>query len=386
MHAPALSPPVNVASIAAAIAAISAVGLGLALSIPLLAFELHDRGISSTWIGINTAVGGLATIALAPFLPKLVRRIGAGPLLLAAILSAAISLLAFRITPSFVMWFPLRFIFGAALCVLFVVSEFWINAASPNHRRGLVIGIYGTVLSMGFAGGPAILSLVGTQGWAPYLCGAAFFALAGIPVLIGAAGAPAIEEDHSGGGVWTLMRIAPAATLAAFIFGAVETGMINFLPLYGLRRGLDAGEAALLLTVAELGNVALQLPLGLLSDRVDRRRLLLGCGIIGVLGSFLIPHLPIDSWAMWIAAFLTTGIVAGLYTVGLALLGARFNGAALATANAAFVMLYSIGLTVGPTAVGGSMQLLDPHGFAWAIGAFLLLYVLVVAGQIWRDR
>ncbi|GLK71777.1 MFS transporter [Ancylobacter dichloromethanicus] len=386
MHAPALPRPVNIASIAAAIAAISVVGLGLALSIPLLAFELHDRGISSTWIGINTAVGGLATIALAPFLPDLVRRLGAGPLLLAAILSAALSLLAFKFTASFVLWFPLRFIFGAALCVLFVVSEFWINAAAPNHRRGLVIGIYGTVLSVGFAGGPAILSLVGTQGWAPYLCGAVFFALAGIPVLIGAASAPAIEKESTSGSVWTLMRIAPAATLAAFIFGAVETGLINFLPLYGLRRGLDEGEAALLLTVAELGNVALQLPLGLLSDKLDRRRMLLACGIIGVVGSFLIPHLAIDSWALWIAAFFTTGIVAGLYTVGLALLGARFDGAALATANAAFVMLYSIGLTVGPTAVGGGMQILDPHGFAWTIGAFLLLYVLVVAGQIWRDR
>lgn len=385
MHAPAQPRGVNIASIAAAIGAISVVGLGLALSIPLLAFELHDRGISSTWIGINTAVGGIATIALAPFLPDLVRRIGAGPLLLGALVSAALSLVAFKITASFVLWFPLRFIFGAALCVLFVVSEFWINAAAPNDRRGLVIGIYGTVLSMGFAGGPAILSLVGTHGWAPYLCGAAFFALAAIPVMIGASSAPAIEKESSRG-VWSLMRIAPAATLAAFIFGAVETGLINFLPLYGLRRGLDEGEAALLLTIAELGNVGLQLPLGLLSDRVDRRRLLLGCGIVGVVGAFLIPHLPITGWSMWITVFVTTGIVAGLYTVGLALLGARFDGAALATANAAFVMLYSIGLTVGPTAVGSGMQLFDPNGFAWTIGAFLLVYVMVVAGQIWRDR
>lgn len=385
MHAPAAPRGVNIASIAAAIGAISVVGLGLALSIPLLAFELNDRGIPSTWIGINTAVGGVATVIVAPFLPNLVRRVGAGPLLLAAIASAALSLIAFKLTPSFVLWFPLRFIFGAALCVLFVVSEFWINAASPNHRRGFVIGIYGTVLSMGFAGGPAILSLVGTHGWAPYLAGAAFFAIAAIPVMIGASGAPAIEKESSRG-VWSLMRIAPAATLAAFVFGAVETGLINFLPLYGLRRGLEENQAAILLTVAELGNVGLQLPLGLLSDRLDRRRMLLACGVIGVVGALLIPYLPIDGWSMWIVVFLTTGITAGLYTVGLALLGARFDGAALATANAAFVMLYSIGLIVGPTAVGSGMQMLDPDGFAWTIGAFLLLYVLVVAGQIRRER
>lgn len=385
MTAPDAPRRANIASIAAAIGAISVVGLGLALSIPLLAFELDARGISSTWIGINTATGGLATLVLAPFLPNMVRRFGAGPLMLAAVLAGALSLLAFKVTESFLLWFPLRFIFGMSLCVLFVVSEFWINAAAPTHRRGLVIGIYATVLSLGFAGGPAILSLVGTSGWAPYLSGAVFFLLASIPVLIGASGAPAIEKESSRG-VLSLMRIAPAATLAAFIFGAVETGLINFLPLYGLHRGLTEPQSALLLTIAELGNVGLQLPLGLLSDRVDRRKLLLVCGAIGTVGAFLIPHLAIDSWAMWATVFITTGIVAGLYTVGLTLLGARFDGAALATANAAFIMLYSVGLIVGPTAVGGGMQLFDPNGFAWTIGAFLALYAVVVAGQIWRDR
>ena len=249
MSSPPLTRPVNVASIAAAIAAISVVGLGLALSIPLLAFELDARGVPSTWIGINTAVGGMATIVLAPFLPDLVRRLGAGPLMIVALASAAASLIAFKVTPSFVLWFPLRFIFGASLCVLFVVSEFWINAAAPAGRRGFVIGIYGTFLSVGFAAGPAILALVGTSGWAPYLCGAVFFAVAGIPVVLGASGAPAIEKESTSG-VFSLMRIAPAATFAALIFGAVETGLINFLPLYGMRRGLESGEAAILLTVA----------------------------------------------------------------------------------------------------------------------------------------
>lgn len=385
MHTVQPARGINVASIAAAIGAISVVGFGLTLSIPLLAIELNDRGISSTWIGVNTAFGGIATIVTAPFLPTLVRKLGAGPLLMAAILSAALSLLAFKVTDSFLLWFPLRFIFGAALCVLFVVSEFWINAAAPPNKRGLVIGIYATVLSIGFAGGPAILSLVGTHEWAPYLCGAGFFLLAAIPVMIGAADAPAIEKDSSRG-VLSLLRIAPAATLAAFVFGAYETGLVNFLPLYGLRRGLLEGEAAVLLTVAELGNVFLQLPLGLLSDRFDRRKLLLICATVGLCGSFLLPYLAIDSWAMWVTVFLITGVVSGMYTVGLALLGARFDGAALATANAAFVMLYSLGLILGPTLVGVGMQAVDPHGFAWTLCAFLLLYVVIVTGQIWRDR
>ncbi|GAB4065329.1 MFS transporter [Ancylobacter sonchi] len=385
MHADLPVERTNIASLAAAIAAISVVGLGLALSIPLLAFELDARGISSTWIGLNTAIGGIATIVTAPFLPDLVRRFGAGPMMMGAVALGATSLIAFKVTDAFVLWFPLRFLFGASLCVLFVVSEFWINAAAPANRRGLVIGIYATTLAFGFAGGPAILSLVGTSGWAPYLVGATFFVLASIPVMIGASQAPVIEKESSRG-VLSLMRLAPAATLAAFVFGAVETGLVNFLPLYGLRRGLGEGEAALLLTIAELGNVAFQIPLGLISDRMDRRKVLLACALVGFGGAALIPFLAIGSVALMATMFTMTGIVCGMYTVGLALLGERFHGGALATANAAFVMLYSIGLIAGPVTVGAGMGVMGPDGFAFTLAAMLAFYVLVVAIQLVRDR
>lgn len=379
MRAP--SPTNTVASLAAAIGAISVVGIGLGLTIPLLAIELEHRGIPRTWIGVNTAMAGIATILTAPFMTGWVRRFGAGPMLIGAIALAAVTLLGFKATPSFALWFPLRFAFGAALCVLFVVSEFWINAAAPPARRGLVMGIYATILSLGVAAGPAILGVTGTQGWAPYLTGAVLFALGAIPVLIGARGAPEVHTE-SRLGIWALLKVAPAATLAGLIFGAVETGEMSFLAIYGLHRGLEEQSAALLMTVTMLGGVACQIPLGLLSDRMDRRKLLLACALVGVAGTLALPFLPMDGWAIRAALFVTIGTVAGLYTVGLALLGARFTGAELAAANAVFVMLYSIGLIVGPPIVGAGMDFADPHGFAYTLAALLGAYAVVVAGQL----
>ncbi|QJP12932.1 MFS transporter [Starkeya sp. ORNL1] len=371
------------ASLAAAIGAISVVGIGLGLSVPLLALEMEARGIPRTWIGLNTAMGGIATILLAPFMPRLVRQYGAGPMLIGAIVLAIATLIGFKATPSLAAWFVLRFLFGAALCVLFVVSEFWINAAAPPQRRGLVMGVYATVLSLGVAGGPAILGVTGIEGWAPYLAGAALFALGTIPVLIGANGAPEVHTE-SRLGMMALIRIAPSATLAGLIFGAVETGEMSFLAIYGLRRGLDEQTAALLMTMALLGGVACQIPLGLLSDRMDRRKLLLICAVVGVVGSLLLPALAMDGWAIRAVLFVSIGVVAGLYTVGLAHLGARFEGAELAAANAAFVMLYSIGLIIGPPMVGAGMDALDPHGFAYTIAALLGVYAVVVAWRIAR--
>jgi len=383
MHAPTRSKAgeSRAASIAAAISSVSVVGIGISLSIPLLAIELEGRGISSTWIGINTAVAGVATIMIAPFVPLLVRKVGVRALLTLAIAVTSLSLLAFKAIPSFVFWFPLRFALGAALCILFAVSEFWINAVAPPAKRGLVMGIYATALSIGAAMGPAILGLLGTSGWPPYVAGAIVLAAGAIPILLARGMAPTIADgDHHG--VLTFIRRSPTATLAALVFGAIETAVMSFLPLYGLRLGMHAESASLLLTIAVLGNVAFQIPLGLVSDRIDRRVLLLFCASIGTIGAIALPFVPVETLGFKIAIFLVTGIVGSLYTVGLAHLGSRFHGADLAAANAAFVMLYSVGLIIGPPLVGVGMDLYDPYGFAVVMAGIMGAYVVVVASRL----
>ncbi|TDT94873.1 cyanate permease [Azorhizobium sp. AG788] len=385
MHAPeqAISGAGRTASIAAAIGAVSVVGIGLSLSIPLLALELESRGIANTWIGVNTAVAGIATIFTAPFVPLMVRKLGVRGVLSLAIVLTAVTLLGFKAIPSFAMWFPLRFVFGAALCVLFAVSEFWINAVCSPKRRGLMMGLYATGLSIGAAMGPVILGVLGSRGWEPYLAGAAVMMLGLIPILLAHGVTPKIhEEDHHG--VLGFVRRSPIATLAALMFGAVETAVMSFLPLYGVRLGLSAAEASLLLTIAVLGNVVFQIPLGLISDRIDRRYLLLFCALAGTVGAATLPFVPVETLAFKVAVFLATGIVGSIYTVGLAHLGERFRGADLAAANAAFVMLYSIGLVIGPPVVGFGMDAYNPYGFAFVVAGLLGTYVAVVVACLVR--
>lgn len=366
------------ASITAAIAAIAVVGVGISLSIPLLALELESRGVSGALIGINTAVAGIATVATAPFIPALVRHLGVRTMLVLAILISAVSLLAFKATNSFLLWFPLRFALGAALCVLFAVSEFWINAVAPPQKRGLVMGIYATALSIGAALGPVILSTTGTSGWAPYVAGAVVLCLGALPILLARGMTPKIHDSEHHG-VLSFLRRSPTALMAALVFGAMETSVMSFLPLYGVRLGLGDSDATLLLTVAVMGNVAFQIPLGLISDRIDRRILLFVCSLVGTIGAALLPALTVDSYAFLGAVFLATGVVGSLYTVGLAHLGARFHGGDLASANAAFVMFYSIGLIAGPPLAGKGMDLYNPYGFAYVIAGMLGAYAVLVA-------
>jgi len=375
-------PPASLASwaLVAPIAASFTFGVGLSLALPLLAIVLAARGVPGTWIGLNTAMAGFAAILATPLAVPLARRFGAARSFVAAIAVIAVSFVLFYVIEPFWAWFPLRLAFHGALTVMFVLSEYWINAVVPSARRGLAMGIYGSVLSIGFAAGPAILGLVGTAGATPFVVGAAVLALSALPVLLARASEPRIEGEGKSS-ILAFVFAVPIATFAAFTFGATESGAISFLPVYGLALGYSESQSALLVSALALGNVVSQIPLGLLADRFDRRKLLFGCGLVGVLGTVAIPFASGDYWALSAILFVWGGLVAGLYTIGLTHLGARFTGLDLVSANAAFVLMYACGALIGPAAIGAGFDLWRPHGVMAVAAGFLALYAAIA---LWR--
>ena len=373
----------RVAAIASAIACVAVVGIGLSLSIPLLSIEMERRGASSTLIGLNTAMAGISSICVVPFVPRIAARMGVVPLLVISIVVSAASLVAFPLLPGIAAWFPLRFVFSAGLGALFVLSEYWINAAAPPSRRGLVLGIYTTVLALGFAVGPLLIALVGTEGLWPYLLGAVLVLGGLLPIFL-ARGLSPVVEGGSGRGVLGYLRLAPPALLAALAYGAVETGIFAILPLYGLRIGYDAQGAASLVSLIALGNVLFQIPFGWLADRVDRVAVLLGTSLACAVGSALIPVASGSAMALGILLFLWGGLAGTLYTVGLAALGAKVPPEDLAGANATFVVLYNVGLILGPPVIGGGLDLAPPDGFAYALLALFLAYAVVLVPSLPR--
>jgi MFS family permease len=368
------------ATIAAAIGLITLVGMSLSLFIPLLAIAMENIGVSSTMSGLNTAFAGIGTLCVVPFVPRLAARFGLQPIIRGAILLSAMLSIAFYLTP-FWAWFPLRFLFGALIGTLFVLSEYWINAAAPPDRRGTVMGIYATMLAIGFVLGPVVLNVTGSSGIWPYLAGVVIYLLALGPLWLAGARLPVIQQEEHGG-VLPYMTAVPVATFAGLVFGAIETGAFALFPAYGMRNGMPESSAALLISIVVAGNIVSQIPIGWLSDHTDRRKLLLLCGVVGVLGAIAMPLTMGVPIAFHTALFIWGGFTGGLYTVGLAHLGARFSGHELANANAAFVMLYSIGLIVGPPFVGLGMDVLGSHGFAWSLAAMLAAYACLAAVRI----
>jgi MFS family permease len=367
----------------AAIALIAAVGVGLSLSIPLLAVEMERMGVSARAIGTSTATAGLATILIAPMVPRLSARFGVGVMIAAALTLSAVTLITFKLTMDFWLWLPLRFAFAAGIGVLFVLSEFWIASVAPPERRGFIMGIYATVLSVGFAVGPALLAVVGTTGWAPYLAGVALLVAAVVPLLAARDQVPTLQgrQRHPIGGY---LLAAPLAAAAGFAAGATDAGAISLLPVMGLRLGFEGSVAALFVSAMALGSVVSQVPIGWLADRMDRRHLLGVLAVSGMLASALIAWFAAPG-SLWLFAMVALwgGLVGGFYTVGLAHLASRFHADDLVGANAAFVVMFNVGLLAGPPGIGAALDASTRFGFSFGTSLFC---AIVAAAAIVETR
>src|SRR5262245_25531287 len=247
-------------AVTAAVVTAAIVGMAMSLSMPLLSLEMERMGASATVIGLSMTVSGIAGMVTIPLVPRLAAKVGVARLMALCVVCLVLMFPLFKVTYSIAWWFPLRALYGIPLGALFVLSEYWINAAAPPERRGFVMGVYATVLSLGFAAGPAVLLVVGTSGWLPYIAGTAMVLLAALPLGLARGLAPELRRGERRGIVFFVLA-APAATLAALMFGAIETANFTLLPIYALRLGFTAENAAFLNTMLGLGNVVFQIPL-----------------------------------------------------------------------------------------------------------------------------
>ena len=376
----------------ASIIAISSIGVAIGLSFPLLSLILEQRGYSAIIIGANAASAGVAAMAAVWLVNPMVNRLGVINTMLACAVIASACMIGFHLFDQLAAWFALRIVFSGALTLSFVLSEFWINSAASERQRGLMLGIYATVLSIGFGIGPGILALTGSGGALPFAIGAAIILVSCLPVLFARRREPVLGDSlGSSSGFLKYVLIVPLATGAVAVFGAVEQSILAIVPVYGQRLGYTETGTAVLLMVFAAGNVGLQIPLGIASDRVrDRRVILYLCGIIGVAGALLLPVVinpTAPVWPAWTVLFVWGGVISGLYTVGLAHLGSRLSGGDLAQANAAFVFCYTIGMILGPQLSGIAMEAVPPHGFAWCVAAFFAAYLLLcIVRAFYRQR
>jgi MFS family permease len=365
------------AAIAGIIATVSVFAISQGLTYPLLSSILEGKGVSPSLIGLSAAMTPLGIIFSASFIPAVSRRLGPDRLALGCAGLSAVMLALIGWAQDPLVWFPLRFLLGAVINPLYVLSEVWMLTLAPPSRRGRLLGLYAMIISGGFAVGPLCLAFVGSDGWTPFLIGIGAFVVCGACLAAVLPRLPKLDLDEHGASLRTFLPLAPVLLLAVVVAAAFEQMVLSLMPVYGPAHGLDEAGVAALLTVFIAGNVALQVPLGLAAERWSARKILILCAVTTGFGSLLMIPL-VDTLVLWPLAFVIGAVSYGLYSVALVELSERFSGAMLVAGNAAFAMMYGVGGLGGPPSAGAVMDAIGPNGLPVSLGFMGLALAIFV--------
>lgn len=365
-------------SLAAAIGSTSTVGLTMGLTWPLLSLILEEQGTDSRLIGLSAATQSLAIVAFSPFAPRLMARLGVYRSIIASVAVAMAMLPLLALFRNVYVWFPVRLLLGAATTVVFIAGETWVVQLATDRTRGRVVGLLGLVWSVAFGAGPLILSVVGIEGWSPFLIGLVALMFSALPLAFAADLAP---EFGSGGNLRlrAAFNIIPATLLAGAALAIFDNVNDSFVPIYVLRNGHEQSLALWALASLHLGILTAQLPIGWVMDHYGRWPVLLG--VIGtMLAASLLWPFTVDDVAMLFPTMFVMGASSGsLWTVSLVLIGDRFSGRDLAVANTARGVIYGVGSVAGPTIAGSALWAWDPHGVPMVYAGTCVIYLAIAA-------
>jgi MFS family permease len=281
-----------------------------------------------------------------------------------------------------IYWSILRFVFGAALGVLFTVGESWVNKLAPDGARGRVLALYATTFTLFQLIGPALVALLaGRIAWPFAACGALF--LLSVPGLaLMSNRSHSIGDEHAAS--WKIVgpRM-PVIILGTAYFALFDALALSLLPLFGMRHGIPLEQALLSATVMLIGNTTLQFPLGWLADRIGRARVHMGCGLVACL---LLPLMPLAvslPWLWWALLYVLGGAAGGIYVLALVACGERFSGQRLVAATAIINATWGISGSGGPLLTGALMESINVNALVLVLWLGAASFV---ASLLWERR
>ena len=361
-------------SLAGVIAAMAVVNLVYGITFPLLALVLDAQGTSKTLIGLSTIAQAVAVLVIAPWAPGLLRRFAPSRLMQIVSVFLSILFIIAGLFPNVWFWFPLRFVIGALTAMLWILSETLINDLAEDRWRGRIIGLYAAFGAAGFAMGPLLLILTGSEGMLPFYSTSALILMAGIPLFFVSHKRIGHEKEKADG-LWKIFLLAPTIMLINVVYAASAESMITFFPIFGISMGLSENFALGLMTIMGMGAMILTMPISWLADHVDRMSLLVVCLLLTMLGLFFMPQLIQQPLIAGVFAFLFGGVEGMIYVLGLILVGERFKGGALAAATTMFTACWGAGTVVGPLLVGMGMDRYGTNYMAFIIFLFFVIFL-----------
>jgi len=345
----------------------------------LIGLRLERAGSGTMIIGLVAASYFAGLVAGALRAGEVVRRVGHIRAFAAFVALLSASTLTYALFQHPALWAALRLVDGLCVAGVFICVESWLNDRADAAARGTVLAWYMVALYSGQALGQLILRSGTSAPQIPFEIASILISLAIIPVCLTRAAAPPLEDAAS----LPLKRLFEASPLG--VAGAGTTGLLlgafyGLAAIYARRIGLGLGDTATFMTTVIIGGVALQWPLGRLSDRYDRRLVIVGGFALTLAVSIALAWQP-DGALLLALGFAFGGLSFALYPLSVAHANDRLLPSERVTASAQLVLIYSVGAALGPIGAAAAMTAAGAGG----LFVFIALAAGVLLGfGLWR--
>ena len=354
-----------------------------------IALLLLGNGLQGTLLGIRASLSGFGTETTGTVMacyylgyllgsaltPRLIRRVGSIRVFAALASLVSFAPLAHALWVNPVAWALLRALAGACMVGIYVVAESWLNGAATRENRGRLLSVYLSVCQMSQAGGQFLLGLADPRGFELFVLVSALFSLAVVPISLTRRAAPRHEHGTTVP-FRQLMRRIPLSLLGVLVVSLSYGAFYAMGAVYALRSGFESASISMFMAATIVGSAVMQWPVGLLTDRIDRRRVMVWLCIavsgIGVLLAIAPLGVPAISYALM---FLYGGLSFPLYGVFVALAGDALEPGELVGASSSILLCNGLGSAMGPIMVAWLME----HTATAAFPLFIALVHVAVA-------
>lgn len=341
------------------------------------------NGLQGTLLGIRGEMEGFSTFALSVVMsayfvgflfssrvtPRLIQRVGHVRVFAALGSTVSAVLILYPVLTDPIAWVVGRIIIGFCFCGVYITAESWLNDASSNETRGKALSIYLMVQMAGIVAAQYIITQGDVSGYILFIIPSVFVSMAFAPILLSIRPTPAFEQTKR----MTMREVVNASPLACvgmFLLGGIFSAQFGMSAVYGSQAGLSVSQISLFVSVIYISALVAQYPIGWLSDRIDRRILIVATTAIGGAGALLAFFVADSFTVVLISAALVGGTSNPLYALLIAYANDYLEKEDMAAASGGLLLINGIGAVAGPIIVGWLMQLQGANGF-WLFMAIL---------------
>jgi len=346
------------------------------LAMTMIAVRARAEGLPDSSIGLLGSLyfGGLIFGVL--LTPYLIARAGHIRVFAALASISAISILAIAFLPSGWLWMFARFVSGAAFCGTAMVLESWLNAIASNASRGRILSVYRIVDMAAVMGGQFLLPLFGAVGPEILIVLAMLYCLALVPISLASEGNPPAPPARLVNPLM-LWRVSPVAIVGIFTIGLTNGAFRMVGPVYAETIGLDLETVAAFIASWVLAGALFQYPAGWMSDRVDRRLILIAFTIAAGLSCLFISQAESEA-GLFLGVFLFGGFALPLYSLSAAHANDHAAPGQFVDVAAGLTLSFGCGAMIGPFIASLLMGAFGPAAFFVYTASLHLVLVLFI--------